>query len=59
MALSGAEKMARLRARQLQNAERLRRISAQVAKLVRNEKHSAEDEPIVRQLEKTLRSITI
>jgi hypothetical protein len=57
--LTGAEKMARWRARQKRNAEMLRKITAQVARIVSNEEHSAQDAPIVRQLEKTLRSITI
>jgi len=55
MALSGAEKMAAWRARQLQNAARLRRISVQVAKLIRN-KHSAEARQIGLRLEKELQA---
>jgi hypothetical protein len=52
-------RMAAWRARQLRNAEMLRQITAQVAKLVGNRKHSAQDAPIVKRLEKTLREVSI
>jgi hypothetical protein len=49
-------RVAQWRARQVQNAKRLRTISAQVTRLIGTNKHTAEDAPIVRQLEKTIRS---
>ena len=59
MAFTNAEYQARWKARHNAEVARLRKIAEQVARLIQNEKHSDQDMPIIKRLEKALEGVTI